>query len=388
MWDELGIAPCDDPKAIRRAYAARLKLLDPDREPDAFARLRQAYERALDASRHGGPARALAQQGASPTNDADSAAVDLVASDLVASDLVASDIVVGATRASARAAVEEDDIRDRALLIALDAALREGNAREAIALYCRAAATGALPLAHASDRVERLLAVALDDTALNGADFRHLIRIVGLDASRARAPVSFALRARALARLAAEDWYDDVLAKAQRKRGKIARRQRKIARLLIGRIGHYWHPRVDTAALRTWLAQYHSHAAWLSGRIDPAWIKRIEGRLRRRQIAWLVFYIFFIGGMLAEFMLLAVFGGSDDDAGLWPLAIGSLLIILFSWILILLVNELLKLLFPGWTGFGAIMGPRDLARSGRALWERLRARAKVGWTKRGRGIRD
>ena len=388
MWDELGIAPCEDPKAIRRAYAARLKLLDPDREPDAFARLRQAYERALDASRHGGPARAFAQQGASPTNDADSAAVDLVASDLVASDLVASDIVVGATRASARAAVEEDDIRDRALLIALDVALREGNAREAIALYCRAAATGALPLAHASDRVERLLTVALDDTALNGADFRHLIRIVGLDASRARAPVSFALRARALARLAAEDWYDDVLAKAQRKRGKIARSQRKIARLLIGRIGRYWHPRVDTAALRTWLAQYHSHAAWLSGRIDPAWIKRIEGRLRRRQIAWLVFYIFFIGGMLAEFMLLAVFGGSDDDAGLWPLAIGSLLIILFSWILILLVNELLKLLFPGWTGFGAIMGPRDLARSGRALWERLRARAKVGWTKRGRGIRD
>jgi len=370
MWDELGIAPCEDPKAIRRAYAAQLKRLDPDRDPDAFARLRQAYERALDASRHGGDAPAFARQDASPTSDAGSAASEL------------------ATRASARPALEEDDIRDRALLIALDAALREGNAREAIALYCRAAATGALPLAQASDRVERLLAVALDDTALSGADFRHLIRIVGLDASRARAPVSSALRARALARLAAEDWYDDVLAKAQRKRGKIARRQRKIARLLIGRIGHYWHPRVDMAALRTWLAQYHGHAAWLSGRIDPAWIKKIEGRLRRRQIAWLVFYIFFIGGMLAEFMLHAVFGGSDDDAGLWPLAIGSLLIILFSWILILLVKELLKLLFPGWTGFGAIMGPRDLARSGRALWERLRARAKVGWAKRGRGIRD
>ena len=47
MWDELGIAPCDDPKAIRRAYAARLKKLDPDRDPNGFARLRDAYEWAL-----------------------------------------------------------------------------------------------------------------------------------------------------------------------------------------------------------------------------------------------------------------------------------------------------------------------------------------------------
>ena len=101
-----------------------------------------------------------------------------------------------------------------------------------------------------------------------------------------------------------------------------------------------------------------------------------------------MFYILFIGGMLAEFMLLIVSGGSDDDAGLWPLAIGSLLVILFSWILILLVKELLKLLLPGWAGLAAFADLRDLARSGRALWERLRARAKVGRAKRGRGIRD
>ena len=42
MWDELGIGPCHDPKAIRRAYAARLKKLDPDRDPAAFTRLREA----------------------------------------------------------------------------------------------------------------------------------------------------------------------------------------------------------------------------------------------------------------------------------------------------------------------------------------------------------
>ena len=47
MWRELDIAPTADPTAIRRAYARRLKALDPDREPAAFLRLRQAFEAAL-----------------------------------------------------------------------------------------------------------------------------------------------------------------------------------------------------------------------------------------------------------------------------------------------------------------------------------------------------
>lgn len=47
MWDELGISRCDDPKAISRAYAARLKKLDPDSDPAGFARLRGALEAAL-----------------------------------------------------------------------------------------------------------------------------------------------------------------------------------------------------------------------------------------------------------------------------------------------------------------------------------------------------
>jgi hypothetical protein len=60
------------------------------------------------------------------------------------------------------------------------------------------------------------------------------------------------------------------------------------------------------------------------------------------------------------------------------LIFGPLLDAFFLWILILLVKELLKLLFPGWTGLANIVGPRGLARSGRALWERLRAKARGG----------
>src|SRR4051794_18126808 len=52
MWDELAIDPTHDSKAIRRAYAARLKTIDPDRDLQAFTRLRAALEQALTAAQY------------------------------------------------------------------------------------------------------------------------------------------------------------------------------------------------------------------------------------------------------------------------------------------------------------------------------------------------
>lgn len=46
FWPMLGIAPTTDQRAIRAAYAARLKAIDPDRDPGAFVALRAAYEQA------------------------------------------------------------------------------------------------------------------------------------------------------------------------------------------------------------------------------------------------------------------------------------------------------------------------------------------------------
>jgi hypothetical protein len=51
MWQELGIEPTADPRAIRAAYARHLKDIDPGRDLEAFQRLRQAYEAALDSLR-------------------------------------------------------------------------------------------------------------------------------------------------------------------------------------------------------------------------------------------------------------------------------------------------------------------------------------------------
>lgn len=46
-WQVLGIAPGADAKAIRRAYAARVKQTRPDQDPDGFQRLHGAYKRLL-----------------------------------------------------------------------------------------------------------------------------------------------------------------------------------------------------------------------------------------------------------------------------------------------------------------------------------------------------
>ncbi|MFP5206474.1 MAG: J domain-containing protein [Acidobacteriota bacterium] len=44
----LGIEPGADDEAIRAAYLARLKLYPPDRAPDEFQRVREAYEQLRD----------------------------------------------------------------------------------------------------------------------------------------------------------------------------------------------------------------------------------------------------------------------------------------------------------------------------------------------------
>ena len=46
-WEVLGIAPTAEASAIRKAYAARLKQTRPEDDPAGFARLRAAYEAAL-----------------------------------------------------------------------------------------------------------------------------------------------------------------------------------------------------------------------------------------------------------------------------------------------------------------------------------------------------
>jgi hypothetical protein len=58
IWDILGIAPTPDEATIRRAYAAVLKRVRPDEDPEGFRKLRGAYEAAM----HGAARQAAAQK--------------------------------------------------------------------------------------------------------------------------------------------------------------------------------------------------------------------------------------------------------------------------------------------------------------------------------------
>lgn len=52
IWEELGIAPTSDARAVRRAYAVKLKTIDQATEPERFQQLRTAYTWALARIEH------------------------------------------------------------------------------------------------------------------------------------------------------------------------------------------------------------------------------------------------------------------------------------------------------------------------------------------------
>ncbi|WP_430418994.1 hypothetical protein [Phenylobacterium sp.] len=70
IWSELGLEPGADRTAVRRAYAQRLKVTHPEDDPEAFKRLRAAYEMALVWVERGVLVDADAAQEGSPASEA------------------------------------------------------------------------------------------------------------------------------------------------------------------------------------------------------------------------------------------------------------------------------------------------------------------------------
>ncbi len=176
-----------------------------------------------------------------------------------------------------------------------------------------------------------------------------------------------------LERLRAEDWYDDLLIKAKQRKGRAARRQAKIARLILRQIGRYRQPRVDKIALRSWINQYKIHAVWLQDRIDPAWMAVVDKRLRARELLWTTFFTLFIGALLIQFANVMVTAVIDGDQPLWLILTGPFFAAFLLWIFKLLSDQLLKAWIPGWRGYDV----RGRLRRWGARMRALRGRPKT-----------
>jgi hypothetical protein len=344
MWDVLAIAPTDDPKVIRRAYAARLRQIDPDRERETFARLRRALEWALACAKEP-PRRPAPEPDPAPADDPAPAAVIEVVQPPPAHDDVG--IFPAAPTALHQPAApptkgSRERANERTLLIALESALQRGDTREAARLYVRAAATGALPLGAAERMLARLFAVALEDPSFNGVAFRDLARTFGWHRPELAGPVTSEVRQRVTARLAAEDWYDGLVAIAESRRWWLRRRKSRPARLVLGRMRGWGLLRIDRPALRTTLDTLKPHEIWLRDRIPPEWVATLERRLRRRELVASAGWALFLGFLLVDAAVVVVGGALGlikDDSTFAMLILLIALMAVLTWLLRIFVKH-------------------------------------------------
>lgn len=293
MWQELGIAPTADAREIRRAYASLLKSIDPDRDRDAFQRLREAYETALawargaekrpgraERAHPGGAARMPVQRPAAP-----------------------ADRPAGPAR-PAPIDIEVDQGETAALLHAFRTALARGATAAAFAHLTTASAKGLVSLAEEEEVFVELMSFALVDDGLSFEQFRamarhshwdiamrrergsdkplrpELLRQIETDerfrrlTSEADWPLrSAALREMVATRLAAERWYESLLAASKQ---RFWGRGRDEARVLLSpstgqmlRRRFLSLIRADRRSMRQLVAQYDLYRPWLDRRVDP-----------------------------------------------------------------------------------------------------------------------
>lgn len=270
MWDELGILPTSNRGEIRRAYAICLKALDLDREPEAFQRLRAAYEEALDLAK-GECAQQSARAPAAPF------------------------VYVSETRSEVRGETDDTSRLEAETVAAVEDALARGHVAEAAALYQRAWAAGILRLPADEPLLERMVDAAIDPAA-DPTTFRTVLALADGTVLRPGAVLHHSERQRKVAaRLEGESWYEGILATADGRAPGTPRRARRSARYLLGRGWRLWLSHKEEDDFDALLAAYATQCPSIGHRIAPSWIaalkRRVAGSRRRGTIYLVVFFI-------------------------------------------------------------------------------------------------
>lgn len=279
MWDVLGLEPTTDQGAVRKAYAARLKQIDIDRDPSAFIRLRQAYEGCLNWEEPGiqdGQRAAMNAHRAAPQNEP----VLQQGSSLV--------------QDPADAKVEADSSPSSAagFQAAFDEALSQGRFRSLVDLYREGLVAGSIPLGQEAAAHAAVVAVGAADLQTPFADVRGFAEDHAWGSQRPGWRRKGEEYGEAYAaRLEAEDWFAGQLALSRQRPDwfsiavwfftwpSLGAAPSRLAKTLLGQLGPWRLSEDDAPLLKAALDAWRRHAPYLGERFDPAQAERLDKRL-------------------------------------------------------------------------------------------------------------
>lgn len=290
MWDVLGIAPTQDEKAIRRAYAARLRALDPDKDPAGFQRLRAAYEGAL-------------RMRARPQTVVSHAAPDPApAPERPAAELPPEQ----------RERIAEDRERQEAAR-EINEALQQKNPRRALERFEGSLARGLIRLGEREYVLEGIMRTVVADQTIASQDFVDLVGLAGWSQMPRLYETVTQSRMPALQRAEAERWYLALRKRADEslrwgQYGLDERRDIHGARLVADGT---WFAHVTTSGFRParkWTEQARKYAPAIGFRFPPGRIERAETLVKRERL-WRKLRVGAINTVKAAFLLMLIGAG-------------------------------------------------------------------------------